>query len=304
MAEDIKESILKVSIGMPVYNGAKFVRQALDSLLAQTFTDFELIISDNASIDDTEKICREYADKDSRIRYVRQMQNKGISFNIPFVLGQAVGEYFMWAAHDDFWASSYIEECLRGFEEQKAVILVSSMWDNLDEKSGEVTPSGPAVSTVRMSAAERFSVVEKRLYSNGGGMFYGIYKRQVLVQAMPFVNVPAADHIFVVDFALRGEFYGVPKRLFTKRFVPRMRTPNRYAISLRIRDFFVEHHPYFICEICFQRVILNSQALLFHEKIRLSIVSFYRYAFFLSKSIYWLLRDAWRGFLSKATREE
>ena len=94
---------------MPVYNGEKFIREALDSLLAQTFTDFELIISDNASTDGTESICREYAEKDARIRYVRQIENKGAIANFKFVLDEAKAEYFMWAAHDDMWGENFIK---------------------------------------------------------------------------------------------------------------------------------------------------------------------------------------------------
>jgi len=94
---------------MPVYNGEPYIREALDSLLAQTFTDFELIISDNASTDNTETICREYATKDPRIRYIRQPENRGAIANFKFVLEQARGEYFMWAAADDVWDSRWIE---------------------------------------------------------------------------------------------------------------------------------------------------------------------------------------------------
>lgn len=101
--------IPKVSIGMPVYNGEPFIHQALDSLLAQTFTDFELIISDNASTDGTERICKRYEKKDIRIRYVRQSQNRGISWNFNFVLQEARGDYFMWAAADDVWDVRWIE---------------------------------------------------------------------------------------------------------------------------------------------------------------------------------------------------
>jgi glycosyltransferase involved in cell wall biosynthesis len=102
----------KVSIGMPVYNGEKFIRSALDSLLAQTFTDFELIISDNASTDLTESICREYANKDRRIQYIRQAMNIGPVANFQFVLDAAVGDYFMWAAADDQWDLLWIERLL------------------------------------------------------------------------------------------------------------------------------------------------------------------------------------------------
>lgn len=100
-----------VSIGMPVHNGERFIREALDSLLAQTFTDFELIISDNASADGTEAICREYAACDSRIRYVRHSENRGWQ-NHQYVLNEAAGEYFMWTAHDDVWDERWIEMLL------------------------------------------------------------------------------------------------------------------------------------------------------------------------------------------------
>ena len=99
----------QVSIGMPVYNGAKFIREALNSLLAQTFTDFELIISDNASTDGTEGICQEYVAKDKRVRYVRQPQNIGAAANFFFVLDEAQAEYFMWAAADDLWDKNWLE---------------------------------------------------------------------------------------------------------------------------------------------------------------------------------------------------
>jgi glycosyltransferase involved in cell wall biosynthesis len=101
-----------VSIGMPVYNGAKYIKEALDSLLAQTYTDFELIISDNASTDSTQAICEEYASKDNRIRYIRQNENIGAVKNFQFVLDESVGEYFMWAAHDDLWGKSFIDNAL------------------------------------------------------------------------------------------------------------------------------------------------------------------------------------------------
>ena len=98
-----------VSIGMPVFNGERTLLAALDSLLAQSFTDFELIISDNASTDQTESICREYAARDNRIRYVRQGTNIGAAANFKFVLAEARGEYFMWAACDDMRSPNFVE---------------------------------------------------------------------------------------------------------------------------------------------------------------------------------------------------
>lgn len=105
----VHEKSPRVSIGMPVYNGEKYIRETLDSLLVQTFTDFELIISDNGSTDGTEAICRVYAERDSRIRYVRQRENRGMMFNYLFVLDEARGEFFMWASHDDIWSTNWLE---------------------------------------------------------------------------------------------------------------------------------------------------------------------------------------------------
>lgn len=99
----------QVSIGMPVYNGEATVRKAIDSILAQTFTDFELIISDNASTDGTEAICRKFAEQDARIKYFRQAGNTGAGANFEFVLRCSVGEYFMWAAADDRRSAGFLE---------------------------------------------------------------------------------------------------------------------------------------------------------------------------------------------------
>lgn len=109
MMDKINNYVPAVSIGMPVYNGEKYIREALDSLLAQTFSDFELIISDNCSTDKTQEICIEYSAKDSRIRYINQLTNIGITANFEFVLKEAQAKYFMWAASDDFWSNNWIE---------------------------------------------------------------------------------------------------------------------------------------------------------------------------------------------------
>jgi glycosyltransferase involved in cell wall biosynthesis len=106
-----------VSIGLPVYNGARFLAASLDSLLAQTFVDFELVISDNASTDETEEICRAYSAGDPRIRYLRQETNRGAAWNYNSLVGAAAGRYFKWATHDDVHAPTYVERCLEALRE-------------------------------------------------------------------------------------------------------------------------------------------------------------------------------------------
>src|SRR3954471_8256298 len=101
-----------LSIGLSVYNGEPFIREALDSLLSQTFRDFELIVSDNASTDGTSEICEAYAARDSRVRYYRNEKNMGAGWNTRRVFSLARGQYFKWAACDDICAPEFLERCI------------------------------------------------------------------------------------------------------------------------------------------------------------------------------------------------
>ena len=165
-----------VSIGMPVYNGERFIREALDSLLSQTFTDFELIISDNASTDGTEAICREYAAKDHRIRYVRQPENKGQATNFNFLLQQARGEYFMWAASDDWWDKEFIKTLLEAMLTNEKCASTFCPYVFTDEY-------GKLISTSRVfdySGRTRISRLLKLCFYYNDGFFYGLHKRQLV----------------------------------------------------------------------------------------------------------------------------
>jgi glycosyltransferase involved in cell wall biosynthesis len=115
-----------VSIGLPVYNSEKFLRTRLDSILSQTFQNFELIISDDASTDSSHIICQECIKKDKRIRYVRQEKNMGGTWNFNFTLQQAKGKYFMWAGADDFILPTFIEKNLAALESNKNVVCSMS----------------------------------------------------------------------------------------------------------------------------------------------------------------------------------
>ena len=112
----------RVSIGMPVYNAENYLGEAIESLLAQTFQDFELIISDNASTDRTEAICREYAARDPRIRYERQAENQGAARNFNHVFERARGPYFKWAAHDDLHSPTFLARCVEVLDRSPDVV--------------------------------------------------------------------------------------------------------------------------------------------------------------------------------------
>ena len=129
----------KLNIGIPVYNGEKFIRNCLNSILNQTFTDFEIILSDNASTDSTTSICKEYAKKDSRILFLKQKSTNDSLWNYNFVLQEAKSEYFMWASADDIWHPEYIEKNLMFLEKNpdfvgstSEVELFNEIWDEKD----------------------------------------------------------------------------------------------------------------------------------------------------------------------------
>lgn len=109
---DVDESLkcVKVNIGLPTHNGEKYIKKAIESVLSQTYTDFQLIISDNASTDSTSEICKEYEKKDKRITYIYHKENRGWSFNFPFVLSIAKSDYFVWLGDDDYWEPTFLEK--------------------------------------------------------------------------------------------------------------------------------------------------------------------------------------------------
>ena len=118
-----------LSIGMPVYNGQNYIKEAVNSILRQTFKDFELIISDNGSSDGTQKICEECAHKDKRIKYIRHEHNRGASWNFNYVAGLASGKYFKWAGHDDNLDPEFLKECVMARKKRCRNIIIHSFKD-------------------------------------------------------------------------------------------------------------------------------------------------------------------------------
>ncbi|MEI6268153.1 MAG: glycosyltransferase [Methylococcaceae bacterium] len=172
-----------VSIGMPVYNGAEYIREALDSLLAQTFTDFELIISDNASNDTTQEICQKYAEQDSRIRYIRQSTNMGAMPNFTFVLHEARAEYFMWATHDDklgtnVTLSNLVKSLDDGFE------LAAPDVDLFNETKG-ITDRGVLSSVFREQKRNSFTRLALKFPSY---MVYGLFVTRCLRESYNYLE--------------------------------------------------------------------------------------------------------------------
>ena len=207
----------RVTIGMPVYNGERYLRKALDSLLAQTCPDFELLISDNASSDGTAEICREYAARDPRIRYIRQPVNIGAGPNHNFLPPQARAPYFKWAAHDDVYDSELIQKCLQVFSAHPDAVLVSCFDARIDAGGNLLRESPYRLDTSNPSPALR---LRSLLRTQGGDDFYGVIRTDVLRRRGPHGSYFNADRVFVAGLALYGPFYQVPEVLYFRREHP------------------------------------------------------------------------------------
>src|SRR3989338_2146588 len=180
----MSEDSLLVSIGMPVYNGEKYIRQALDSLTAQDYEEFELIISDNASTDETRAICQEYLEKDKRLRYYRNCNNEGAISNFNRVLGMARGDYFMWAAADDLWEPSYISTLLSKLISAPGTVLAFSAFNSIDEHGEEVRtyPHLFELSSGRLFQ-RLFHYMRQEEYLGKANLIYGLMRRSVIQEA-------------------------------------------------------------------------------------------------------------------------
>jgi glycosyltransferase involved in cell wall biosynthesis len=204
----------RLSIGLPVYNGEKYLAEALDALLGQSYEDFELIISDNASTDGTGDICRRFGSQDSRIRYIRQPRNIGLAGNHNFVFGQASGELFKWASYDDLYARDLLQRCVDALDENPHVVLAHS-WTALVDDAGAVTKllEYPLV-TNSLQAPERFNSM---LLANGGDDVYGVVRADTLRRTALHGSYHHADRVITTEFALQGPFYQVPDWLYFRR---------------------------------------------------------------------------------------
>lgn len=200
-----------VSIGVPVYNGAGTLRRTLESILAQTLVDFELIISDNASTDETAAICRDFAIRDARIRYVRQPRNLGAAFNFQYVIDQARGRYFLWAACDDVRTPDFLEENVRFLESHPDYVASAS--PNCFEGRSAVGANLVAFSIAAPSVHERFHLFFQNCWESHG-IFYSVVRTDVLKQCEVLgQSFTAADWAFNLFLASQGNIHRCDKGL-------------------------------------------------------------------------------------------
>ena len=207
-----------ISVGMPVYNGEHYIETALDSILGQSFGDFELIISDNASTDKTAEICRYYRDKDTRIRYFRNGKNLGAANNFNRVFNLSSGKYFMWAAHDDVYAPDFMAKCFKVLEQNLSIVLCFSKTAFIDEQ-------GKYLSDYEYYCNVSSDNVSKRFLDLVIGDYvvieiFGLIRSDILRKTPLIADYVAADRVLLGELTLYGPFFEVPEYLFFHREHP------------------------------------------------------------------------------------
>jgi glycosyltransferase involved in cell wall biosynthesis len=207
----------RLTIGLPVYNGENYLAESIDALLAQTYTDFELVISDNASADGTEEICRKYAAGDDRIRYVKQPVNIGAAPNHNFLVDQARGELFKWAAHDDLFAPRLVESCVELLDANHDAALAHTYMAIVDEAGDVMETYDYTLKTDSPSAPVRFRDL---LFTDGGDDFYGVIRTDVMRAIAPHDSYHNAGRKLVAEMSLYGRFLQVPEVMFFRREHP------------------------------------------------------------------------------------
>lgn len=210
-------NVPKVSIGLPVYNGEKYIRYALDSILQQEYPDFELIISDNASTDATGAICGEYAAKDNRIRYHRNEKNIGASGNFNRVFELARGEFFKWACHDDVHSPAFLMRCMETMEKAPATVALVS------PKAGMIDEFGNILNLTYESLDARQPVTHRRLRYvlqnvTWASAQFGLIRSNALRRTRLIQPYYASDNVLMVEIALIGEIWELPETLIHRRY--------------------------------------------------------------------------------------
>ena len=204
----------RLTVGLPVFNGERVLREAFDALLGQTYEDFELIVSDNASTDRTADICRSYAEQDPRVVYVRQVRNLGLVPNHIFVMEQARGEFFKWAAHDDLYSRELLARCVAALDEHPDAVLAHS-WSAMIDRRGKVL--GTFEDRVVVDAPRAPDRFHSMLFDGWDDYTYGVIRTVALRKMTKRGSYHFADRTLNTELALHGRFHLVPDWLYFRR---------------------------------------------------------------------------------------
>jgi glycosyltransferase involved in cell wall biosynthesis len=216
----------RVTIGMPVYNGERYLERAICSIRAQTYSDFRLLILDNASTDRTAEIGARHAGDDPRIAFRRNQYNLGAGPNFNKAFALADSEYFKWAAHDDELHPRYLEACVRALDDDPAAVLAHTLVEEIDDAGGILRVYMPVSDQV--AAADRLARFRSRvLMRSWCTEIFGVMRSDQLRGTALIASYAGADLSLIAELTLRGRFIIVPEPLFRNRL-----HPNRYTNAI------------------------------------------------------------------------
>lgn len=204
----------KITIGLPVYNGGEFIHKRINSILNQSYSNFKLIISDNASTDLTSKICEEFQKKDKRISYIRQEINMGVTWNYNFVCEQADTDYFVWAQVDDIWLPDFLKKNMETLDSNQdavgsmCVIDFYEKTDKMKQNGGVLKRIREKVHGLRPNVYPTSELYKKRIrqFLKGGHVevFYGIFKTKKLKSSLVHSEFLGNDWATVLEILKHG----------------------------------------------------------------------------------------------------
>jgi glycosyltransferase involved in cell wall biosynthesis len=206
-----------VSIGVPVFNAERYLRAALDSLIAQTYPNLEIVIADDASSDQTQLICEEYAGKDQRIRYVRNRANLGAAANFNRTFELSHGEFFMWAAFDDLRHPEYVSRCTTALVRAPSAVMCCTDVSIIDEDGSQFSegsyvtkrPAGPCV-TQRIDAVTSVT---------NWVDVYSLIRRSSLARTRGLLPIFGGDVVLIMELCLEGPVISIPEVLWSARII-------------------------------------------------------------------------------------
>ena len=210
----------RVSIGMPVFNGEKYLRESIGSILSQTFQDFVLIISDNASTDHTQEICQQYARQDNRISYYRNERNIGGPTNYNRVFELSSSEYFKWAAYDDVLAPEFLNKCVKELDKDPSLVGCHCRTGRIDQSGNFLGyyNEGLLKKIDSPKPHERFRDLIGLYYTTTP--FHGVYRARWFARSQRHGSYIGADRNLVAELSLMGRIYEIPECLFFWREHP------------------------------------------------------------------------------------
>ena len=208
----------RVSIGVPVRNGERYIREAVEALLAQTLGEFELIVCDNASTDATRQICLDFAARDARVSYHRNPTNVGPAENFARCYRLARGQYFKWAAHDDVCRPTYLARCVAVLDADPTVVNCHSRTRVIDETGAAVADYDVRLRTDAPQPHVRFgSLINVPHRRHVGYEIFGVMRRDAMARVPEQGAYAHADRVFLARLCLLGRFYEVDEPLFLAR---------------------------------------------------------------------------------------